>query len=282
MKKYRPTTPSRRHMTTSSYKKVVTTDKAEKTLTTGFRRGSGRNHHGRITTRHRGGGHKRRYRLIDFNGTDKLNIPATIESIQYDPNRSAYIALALYADGERRYVLACESFQVGSTIITSENEVEVDPGNRTMLKNIPLGTRIYNIETKEGAGAKLVRSAGTGAELTARDAGYAQIKLPSGEIRRVREECYATIGEVSNSEHKLRTIGKAGRKRHMGWRPTVRGTAMNPVDHPMGGGEAKSRGQRKHKKTKWGKVVDPGVKTRRPGKYSDHLIVSRRKTKKRK
>lgn len=269
-------------MTNVSYKDAITTSESNKSLTKGFRRGSGRNHHGRITTRHRGGGHKRRYRLIDFNRTDKLNIPAKIESVEYDPNRSAFIALALYADGERRYILADESFAVGSTIITSDEAVEVEAGNRTMFKNIPLGTRIYNIETKSGSGAKLVRSAGTGAELTARDAGYAQIKLPSGEVRRVREECYATIGSVSNSEHKLRTIGKAGRKRHMGWRPTVRGTVMNSVDHPMGGGEAKSRGQRKHKKTKWGKVVDPGMKTRRPGKYSDHLIVSRRKNKKRK
>jgi large subunit ribosomal protein L2 len=211
-----------------------------------------------------------------------LNIPAKIESIEYDPNRSAFIALALYADGERRYILASKSFEVGSQIIASDSSIDVKPGNRTMLKFLPLGTRIYNVETKPNSGAKLVRSAGTGAELTARDAGYAQIRLPSGEVRRVREECYATVGEVSNSEHKLRTVGKAGRKRHMGWRPTVRGTAMNPVDHPMGGGEAKSRGSRKHKKTKWGKVVDPGVKTRRPGKYSDHLIVSRRKNKKRK
>lgn len=269
-------------MTTPSYKEVTTTDTPEKTLTKGFRRGSGRNHHGRITTRHKGGGHKRRYRDIDFNRSDKLNIPARIESIEYDPNRSAYIALVVYADGERRYILASAAFTVGSTVIASDGEVEVQAGNRAMLKNLPLGTRIYNIETKPNSGAKLVRAAGTGAELTARDAGYAQVKLPSGEIRRVREECYATIGDVSNSEHKLRTVGKAGRKRHMGIRPTVRGTAMNPVDHPMGGGEARSRGQRKHKKTKWGKVVDPGVRTRKPGKYSDHLIVSRRKSKKRK
>ncbi len=282
MKTYKPTTPSRRHMTNVSFKDSLTTDTPEKSLTKGFRRGSGRNHHGRITTRHKGGGHKRRYRLIDFNRTDKLNIPAKIESVEYDPNRTSFIALALYADGERRYVLACKSFEVGTQIMTAESGVDIQAGNRTMLKSLPLGTRIYNIETKPNSGAKLVRSAGTGAELTSRDAGYAQIKLPSGEIRRVREECYATIGEVSNGEHKLRTIGKAGRKRHMGIRPTVRGTVMNPVDHPMGGGEAKSRGQRKHKKTKWGKVVDPGVRTRKPGKYSDHLIVSRRKSKKRK
>lgn len=269
-------------MTNVTYRGVLTTDTSEKSLTKGFRRGSGRNHHGRITTRHKGGGHKRNYRLIDFNRTDKLNIPAKIETIEYDPNRSAFISLVVYADGERRYILASKSFEVGTKIIATDGEVEVSVGNRALLKNLPLGTRIYNIETKIGGGARLARSAGTGAELTARDAGYAQIKLPSGEIRRVREECYATIGEVSNSEHKLRTVGKAGRKRHMGIRPTVRGTVMNPVDHPMGGGEAKSRGQRKHKKTKWGKVVDPGVRTRKPGKYSDHLIVSRRKTKRRK
>lgn len=280
MKSYNPTTPSRRHMTTPSYRKVLSGDKPKKALVKGYKRGDGRNVHGRITTRHKGGGHKRKYRDLDF-VYNKKDIPARIETLEYDPNRSAYIALACYADGERRYVIAPQSLHVGDTFTVSET-APVKPGNRLPLAKIPIGTFVYNIELQPGQGARLVRSAGVYAEVVARDGGYVNLKMPSTEIRKIRDDAWASIGEVSNSEHKQRVIGKAGRARHMGRRPTVRGTAMNPVDHPMGGGEARSRGQRPTRKTKWGKSVNPGEKTRRPKKYSNKLIVSRRKNKRRK
>jgi large subunit ribosomal protein L2 len=280
MKTYRPTTPSRRQMSTVSYRKTLTASKPKKSLTSGFKRGAGRNAFGRITTRHKGGGHKRRFRDIDFR-YNKFDIPATIASLEYDPNRSGFIARAVYRDGEQRYILAPRSAVVGSTFVVSEN-APVEVGNRLPLSKIPVGTFVYNVELKPGEGAKIVRSAGNYAEVVARDGNYVNLKLPSTEVRRVTAGCMASIGEVSNSEHKLRVIGKAGRNRWLGRRPTVRGTAMNPVDHPMGGGEARSRGQRKHRKTKWGKRVDPGMRTRTTKKYSNSLIVSRRKNKKRK
>lgn len=280
MKSYKPTTPSRRHTKTPSFRKVLTTSAPNKKLTSGFKRGVGRNSYGRITTRHKGGGHKRRYREIDFQ-YNKHDIPATYETVEYDPNRSSFISLVCYADGERRYVIAPNTAEVGGTFVVSEN-ASVEAGNRLPLGKVPVGTFVYNIELKPGAGARLVRSAGTYAEVVAHDGGYVNVKLPSSEVRKVHESCFATVGEASNQEHKLRELGKAGKARHLGRRPTVRGTAMNPVDHPMGGGEARSRGQRKHKKTKWGKWVDPGIRTRTPNKYSDRLVVSRRKTKRRK
>ena len=273
-------------MTTVSYRKSLSANStrksaAPKSLLKGFKRGSGRNSYGRITTRHKGGGHKRRLRAIDFSRLDKKDIPAKITSVEYDPNRSSFIALITYADGEKRFILAPNNIEVGSKVITGD-DAPLKVGNRLPLSKVALGTEVYNIETNPEGGAKLVRSAGATAQVTSRDAGYVSLKLPSGEVRQVPENCYATIGQLSNTEHKLRRVGKAGRSRHLGKRPTVRGTAMNPVDHPMGGGEARSRGSRKHKKTKWGQVVDPGMRTRRPGKYSDYLIVTRRKSRKRK
>ncbi len=276
MKKYKPTTSSRRHMTVPSYKKVLSGAKApHKSLTVGFKRGVGRNSDGRITMRHRGGGHKRKYRQIDFK-MNKLDIPATVETIEYDPNRTGFIALIKFIDGERRYILAPKSVEVGSKILFSE-EAELKPGNRMPLKKMPIGTFVYNIEFKPLGGAKIARAAGNYAEVVARDGGYVNLKMPSKEIRKVREQAWASIGEVTNSEHKLVSIGKAGRSRWMGKRPTVRGSAMNPVDHPYGGGEGKSgRGMRKAK-TKWGKPAGKGQRTRTPKKYSNKLIVKRRK-----
>jgi large subunit ribosomal protein L2 len=237
MKTYKPTTPSRRKMTTVTYRGVLTTSEPYKPLTTGFKRTSGRNAFGRITSQHRGGGHKRSYREIDFR-YDKLDIPAKIQTIEYDPNRSAFIALAAYRDGAKRYVVVPKTMKVGDTFIVAE-KADLEVGNRTMLKNIPVGTFIYNIELKLNAGAKLVRSAGTFAEVVAHDGGYTSVKLPSSEVRKVVDTCFASIGEVSNEEYRLRNIGKAGRSRHLGIRPKTRAMARNPVDHPYGGGEAK-------------------------------------------
>ncbi len=276
MKKYKPTTASRRHMTTPSYKKVLSGAKGpNKKLSSGFKRGVGRNNQGRITMRHRGGGHKRKYRVIDFR-YDKVDIPAKVESVEYDPNRSGFIALVLFADGERRYVLAPKDVKVGDTMLVSEN-APLEAGNRLPLKNIPIGTFVYNIEIKAGGGAKIARSAGNYAEVVARDGGYVNLKMPSKEIRKVPEKAWASIGEVGNEEHKLVTIGKAGRSRWMGKRPTVRGSAMNPVDHPYGGGEGRGGRGIRRAKTKWGKPAGKGQKTRTPKKYSNKLIVKRRK-----
>lgn len=280
MKRYKPTTPGRRGMTSVTYRGVLTESKPQKSLTKGGRRGSGRNSFGRITTRHKGGGHKRRFRDVDFK-MDKVGVPARIDSVEYDPYRSGFIGLLVYADGEKRYTLLPQDVKVGDTIIASE-DAEITPGNRLPLRKIPVGTFVYNIEIQPRGGAKLARSAGNFAEVQSHDAGYTQLKMPSTEIRKVLESSWASVGEVSNSEHGLVKIGKAGRNRWKGIRPTVRGMAMNPVDHPMGGGEARGRGRRKHKKTKQGKIVDPGKKSRRANKYSDKFIVSRRKSKKRK
>lgn len=275
MKTYKPTTPSKRAHTTVSYRNVLTKSDPEKSLTHGFKRSMGRNNQGRITTRHKGGGHKRLYREIDFK-YNKKDIPAKISSVEYDPNRNAFIGLAVYADGEKRYVIIPKSVQVGDKFIVGE-KVPLTTGNRLPLKVIPVGTFVYNIEVKVGNGAKLARSAGVFAQVVANDDGYTSLKMPSTEVRKVSEECYACIGEVSNSEYKLQNFGKAGRSRWRGIRPTVRGSAQNPVDHPYGGGEgAQGRGLRRAK-SKWGKPTGKGQKTRTPKKYSNPHIVSRRR-----
>lgn len=275
MKHYKPTTPSRRHMTTVTYRGVLSRVKPEKSLVTGGKRDAGRNNRGRITTRHKGGGHKRRFRDIDFL-YNKKDIPAKITTIEYDPNRSAFIALAVYRDGEKRYVLAPKTMIVGSQFIVSENAPLI-VGNRLLLKHIPVGSFVYNVELKPKGGAKLARSAGIFTQVIANDAGYTHLKMPSTEIRKVSENCYACIGEVGNEEHSLEVIGKAGRSRWKGIRPTVRGSAMNPVDHPYGGGEGRQGRGTRRPKTLWGKVTG-GRKTRTPKKYSNHLIVTRRRT----
>lgn len=275
MKINKPTTPSRRHMTGINYREFLTVSKPHKPLTKGGKRGVGRNAFGRITTRHKGGGHKRVHRLIDFK-FDKFDIPAKIETIEYDPYRSGFIALVVYRDGERRYILAPKSMKVGDEIVTSE-KAEIKTGNRLTLKNVPVGTFVYNIEIKPAGGAKIARSAGNAAEVIAHDAGYIHLKMPSSEIRKVLDTAWASVGEVSNDEHKLVVIGKAGRSRWMGIRPTVRGSAMNPVDHPYGGGEGKSGRGLRRAKSKWGKPTGKGQKTRKPKKYSNMLIVKRRK-----
>ncbi len=275
MKSYKPTTPSRRKMTTVSYRGIITTNDPHKALTKGFRRGSGRNAYGRITSQARGGGHKRSYRDVDF-VYDKHDILAKLQTVEYDPNRSAFIALASYKDGAKRYVIVPKTMKVGSTFIVS-NQAPTEVGNRTILRNIPVGTFVYNVEVKPRAGAKLVRSAGVYAQVVAHDGGYTSVKLPSTEVRKLVDTCFASIGEVSNEEYRLRNLGKAGRSRHLGWRPKTRAMAKNAVDHPYGGGEgAQPRGTRRPK-TKQGKTTG-GHKTRSPKKYSNVHIVSRRVT----
>jgi large subunit ribosomal protein L2 len=274
MKTYKPTTPSRRNMRTVTYRGVITASEPYKPLTKGFRRGSGRNAFGRITSQARGGGVKRSFRDIDFS-YNKMNIPAKVETVEYDPNRSGFIGLVCYADGEKRYVLLPKSVTVGATFIVGE-EAPLEPGNRRPLKSIPVGTFIYNIELHPGSGAKIVRSAGVYAQVVAHDGGFTSLKLPSSEIRKVRDLCFASIGEVSNEEYRLRNLGKAGRARQLGWRPKTRAMAKNPVDHPYGGGEGKAPRGTKRPKTKQGKVTG-GRKTRSPKKYSNTHIVSRRK-----
>ena len=248
-------------------------------MTGGFKRSVGRNNQGRITTRHKGGGHKRLYREMDFT-YDKKDIPATIKTVEYDPNRSAFISLVFYKDGEKRYVVTPKSMKVGDTFIVSE-KAPLTVGNRLLLKNIPVGTFVYNIELKPKGGAKISRSAGIFAQVVANSDGQTQLKMPSTEIRKVSEMCWACIGEVSNEEFKLRNFGKAGRSRWKGIRPTVRGTAMNPVDHPYGGGEGRQGRGTRRPKTMWGKVTG-GRKTRTPKKYSNPFIVTRRKVGKKK
>ena len=275
MKKYRPTTPSKRHQTTVTYRKVLTASEPLKALTHGFKRSVGRNNVGRITMRHKGGGHKRLYREIDFK-YNKHDIPAKISTIEYDPNRNAFIGLAVFADGEKRYVVVPKSVKVGDSFIVGE-KAPLAVGNRLPLKTIPVGTFVYNVEIKPGNGAKLVRSAGTFGQVVANDLGYTNVKMPSTEVRKVSENCYACIGEVSNSEYKLQNFGKAGRSRWLGIRPRVRGTAMNPVDHPHGGGEGRQGRGLRRAKTMWGKPSGKGQKTRTPKKYSNMWIVSRRR-----
>ncbi|MBP6868569.1 MAG: 50S ribosomal protein L2 [Candidatus Pacebacteria bacterium] len=275
MKTYKPTTKSRRHMTTLPYKELLSGDKPMKSLLKSKKRQAGRNNAGRITVRHQGGGHKRRLRNVDFT-YNKKDIPARVETIEYDPYRTGFIARVVYADGERRYVLAPKDVKVGDTFLVGDN-APVKPGNRLPLGKIPSGTFVYNVELKVGAGARLARSAGNYAEIVAHDAGYAQLKLPSTEIRKVSDLCFASIGAVGNENSRLVNIGKAGRSRWMGKRPTVRGTAMNPVDHPHGGGEGKQGRGLRRAKSMWGKPTGKGQKTRTPKKYSNVFIVSRRK-----
>ena len=279
MKKYKPTTASRRGMSTVSYRGVLTVSEPVKSLTKGFKRHVGRNNRGRITTRHKGSGHKRLYRDVDFK-YNKIDIPAKVKTIEYDPNRSAFIALVVYNDGEKRYVVASKGMKVGDSFIVSE-KAPISPGNRALLKHIPAGTFVYNVELKPQGGSKIGRGAGVFVQVVANADGYTHLKMPSSEIRKVPDNCWACIGEVSNEEHKLVVIGKAGRSRWMGIRPTVRGSAMNPVDHPLGGGEGRTGAGMARVKNKWGKGIR-GVKTRRPKKYSRSLIISRRKKKKRK
>ncbi|MBB6631759.1 50S ribosomal protein L2 [Clostridium algidicarnis] len=275
VKSFRPTTPSRRQMTMSTFEEI-TTDKPEKSLLVAKSKKAGRNAHGKITVRHQGGGAKQKYRIIDFK-RNKDGIPAKVSSIEYDPNRSAYIALIVYADGEKTYIIAPVGIKVGDVIV-SGSESDIKPGNTLPMKNIPVGTVIHNIELHAGRGAQLVRSAGSSAQLMAKEGNYATLRLPSGEVRYVRVECKATIGTVSNVAHKDVNIGKAGRKRHMGWRPTVRGSVMNPCDHPHGGGEGKAPIGRPSPLTPWGKPA-LGYKTRKTKKYSDRLIIRGRNSK---
>lgn len=275
IKKYRPMSPGRRFKTSSTFDEI-TRSKPEKALTTGKRRCGGRNNQGEITIWFRGGGHKRRYRAIDFKRHDKKGVPAKVASIEYDPNRSARIALLHYADGEKRYILWPSKLEVGATVMAGP-EAEISPGNALPLRNIPLGSIIHNVELKIAKGGQMVRSAGSSAQLMAKGEDYAQVKLPSGEVRRVHLDCWATIGEVGNSEHEILSSGKAGRSRWLGRRPHNRGVVMNPVDHPMGGGEGRSSGGR-HPCTPWGKPTK-GYRTRN-NKRTDGMIVRRRYKKK--
>jgi len=271
LKVYRPTSPGRRGMTGSTFEEITKT-KPEKSLLLPLKKKAGRSNQGKITVRHRGGGAKRQLRLLDFK-RDKLGIPGRVVAIEYDPNRSARIALIYYADGEKRYILAPSELKVGDTIKSGSN-AEVKPGNALPLKLIPVGTLIHNIEFEVGRGGQLVRSAGAAAQLMAKEEEYALVRLPSGEMRRIRSDCLATVGQVGNIEHRSISLGKAGRKRWLGWRPTVRGSAMTPRDHPHGGGEGRSPVGLPGPKTPWGKPA-MGYKTRKP-KASDKMIVKRR------
>jgi large subunit ribosomal protein L2 len=275
VKKFNPTTPSRRQMTMPTFEEI-TTDIPEKSLLVAKKKNAGRNNQGKITVRHHGGGAKQKYRLIDFK-RDKDGIPAKVTTIEYDPNRSAYIALVTYADGEKRYIIAPVGLKVGDKVVSGADS-DIVVGNTLPLKNIPVGTIIHNIELTAGKGAQLVRSAGASAQLMAKEGNYATLRLPSGEMRYVRIECRATIGTVSNLTHEIVNLGNAGRKRHLGVRPTVRGSVMNPNDHPHGGGEGKSPIGHPGPLTPWGKPA-LGYKTRKHKKYSDRLIVKRRNSK---
>jgi large subunit ribosomal protein L2 len=270
IKKFKPTSPGRR-FATQLVRDEVTRTEPEKSLLEPLNKTGGRNAHGRVTSRHKGGGHKRQYRIVDFR-REKLDIPARIASVEYDPNRSANIALLFYADGEKRYILAPKGIQVGDEVMSSD-KADIRPGNTLPLENMPLGTHVHNVEMKINGGGQMVRSAGTYAQLMAKEAGYATLKLPSGEMRRVHLKCRATVGEVGNEQHENVSLGKAGRARWLGKRPHVRGVAMNPVDHPMGGGEGKSSGGR-HPVSPWGQPTK-GFRTRRK-KPSDRFIVRRR------
>ncbi len=275
IRKYNPTSPARRFMTVSTFEEI-TTNVPEKSLLEPIKKNAGRNSYGRITVRHRGGGERRKYRIIDFK-RDKDNMPATVLTIEYDPNRSANIALVQYEDGEKRYILAPYGLTVGA-VIESGKGADIKPGNALAIADIPTGTLIHNIELVPGKGGQLVRSAGNSAQLMAKEGKYAQVRLPSGEVRMIRMECKATIGQVGNIDHENVSIGKAGRKRHMGIRPTVRGVVMNPNDHPHGGGEGKSPIGRPSPVTPWGKPA-LGLKTRSKKKHSNKYIVKSRNSK---
>lgn len=275
IKKFKPTSPAVRQMTVSTFEEITKKD-PEKSLLVTLKKNAGRNAQGKITIRHRGGGQKRKYRLIDFK-RDKDQVPAKVTAIEYDPNRTANIALLAYADGEKRYIIAPNKLNVGDTVISGEG-ADIKVGNALQLKHIPVGTVIHNIELKPGKGGQLARSAGNSAQLMAKEDKYAQVRLPSGEVRLVSINCKATIGQVGNLDHENITIGKAGRKRHMGIRPTVRGSVMNPNDHPHGGGEGRSPIGRPSPVTPWGKPA-LGYKTRKKNKASDKFIVKRRNQK---
>lgn len=274
IKQYKPTSAGRRNMSVLTYGAMLTNKEPEKSLVVTLKKNSGRNSYGRITVRHRGGGAKIKYRLIDFK-RDKDNVPAKVVALEYDPNRSAFIALLNYADGEKRYIIAPNELKVGDTVMSGA-EADIKVGNALPIKNIPVGTMIHNIELFPGKGGQLVRSAGVAAQLMAKEGANGLVRLPSGEMRYVRLDCKATIGMVGNPEHELVVIGKAGRTRHMGIRPTVRGSVMNPCDHPHGGGEGKSPIGRPSPVTPWGKPA-LGYKTRKHNKYSDKSIVKGRK-----
>jgi large subunit ribosomal protein L2 len=271
VKQFRPTSPGSRFKTSAAFDELSPNVKPLKKLTKGKKRISGRNNTGRQTIWFRGGGHKRRYRQIDFR-RDKIGVPAKVVSVEYDPNRSARIARLHYVDGEKRYILWADKLQIGATVVSGP-EADINPGNALPLRNIPLGTIIHNVELKIGKGGQMVRGAGTSAQLMAKDGEYAQVKLPSGEVRRIHLSCYATVGAVGLGDHEILSLGKAGRKRWMGRRPHNRGVTMNPVDHPMGGGEGRSSGGR-HPCTPWG-VPTKGYKTRN-NKRTDNMIVRRR------
>ncbi|MFO7154568.1 MAG: 50S ribosomal protein L2 [Caldicoprobacter oshimai] len=273
IKVYKPTSPGRRNMSVLTFEEI-TKKEPEKSLVVPLKKHSGRNNEGRITVRHRGGGVKRKYRIIDFK-RDKDNIPAKVAAIEYDPNRTANIALLHYKDGEKRYIIAPLGLKVGDTVMSGEN-VDIKVGNALPLRNIPVGTIIHNIELYPGRGGQLVRAAGGAAQLMAKEGDYAHVRLPSGEIRMIHLDCRATIGQVGNLDHENVSIGKAGRKRHMGIRPTVRGSAMNPVDHPHGGGEGKAPIGLPAPVTPWGKPT-LGYKTRKKNKESDKYIIKRRR-----
>jgi large subunit ribosomal protein L2 len=275
LKKYKPVTPTMRHLVLVDHSELHK-GKPVKTLTEGLSEKAGRNNHGRITARRRGGGHKRKYRIIDFKRT-KLDMSATVERIEYDPNRTAFIALIKYEDGELNYILAPQRVQAGDVIVAGPGS-DIKPGNALPLNNIPIGTIVHNVEMKPGKGGQIARSAGTYVQIVGRDSGYAQVKLTSGELRLVRGECMATIGAVSNPDQSNIKIGKAGRKRWLGKRPAVRGVAMNPVDHPHGGGEGRTSGGR-HPVSPWGKPTK-GKRTRKRNKPSDKLIIRSRHAKK--
>lgn len=272
LKKFKPVTSTTRYKTVLDFSEL-TTDRPNKGLTTGRKQKAGRGAKGQVSVRRRGAGHKRRFRLVDFK-RNKIDIIGRIATIEYDPNRSANIALVNYIDGEKRYIIAAENMKAGDVILSGQN-IEIQSGNSMPLKNIPLGTNIYNIELHRGKGAQLVRSAGTSAVIAAKEGDYCLIKLPSGEIRKIHSECFATIGQVGNKDHGLVMIGKAGRNRWKNRRPKVRGVAMNPIDHPLGGGEGKSSGGR-HPVSPTG-IPSKGYKTRKKKKYSDKYIVMRRK-----
>ncbi len=272
LKEYRPTSPARRHMTVSDFADVTKT-KPEKRLTRPMRKSGGRNNDGHITTRHIGGGHKRRYRIIDWR-REKDGIPGKVAAIEYDPNRTARIALLHYADGEKRYILAPVGVAVGDVLLSGDS-VDIRPGNTLPIRSIPLGTVLHNVEAQPGSGGKMIRSAGSFGQLMAKEEGYAQIRMPSGEVRRVLEDCRATIGQLGNVESSSVRVGKAGKSRWLGIRPTVRGLAMNPVDHPHGGGEGKSGQGNPHPVSPWGQKTK-GLKTRN-NRRTDKFIVTRRK-----
>ncbi len=273
LKRFKPTTPSQRFKTVFKSDDIAGDISPHKPLLVGLRKKAGRNNQGKITMRRRGGGHKRRYRIIDF-VRNKYDITAKVESIEYDPNRNANIALLCYVDGERRYIIAPHGLEIGQTLVSS-TKVDINVGNASPVGNIPIGTNVHNIELRRGKGGQMARSAGTFATITSHDKGYTLLKLPSGESRRIKSECYAVIGVVGNAQYNLITIGKAGRSAWMGKRPKVRGVAMNPIDHPHGGGEGKTSGGR-HPVTPWGKITK-GKKTRKLHKRSNSLIISSRK-----